>query len=72
MPRTILLESVRFSPKAALYGQPVTLMRHLFRYLKGTAAYGIELGGKNITIDDLRMLTSIDALCYISLHSGAR
>jgi hypothetical protein len=37
------------------------LMHHLLRYLKGTAAFGIELGGRDITVDDLRMMTFADA-----------
>jgi hypothetical protein len=37
------------------------LVRHLYRYLKGTATYGIELGGPDITLDDLRMVTFADA-----------
>jgi hypothetical protein len=37
------------------------LLQHLFRYLNDTVAYGIELGGADMTIDNLLMKTYADA-----------
>ena len=37
------------------------LLKHLLRYLRGTMDYGLEFGGKDIDVDDLRMTTFADA-----------
>ena len=37
------------------------LMKHLLRYLNGTAEYGLEFGGRELSIADLMMRTFADA-----------
>jgi hypothetical protein len=39
----------------------LTLMKHLWRYLAGTAEYGLELGGQDLSTEDLLMRTFADA-----------
>ncbi len=37
------------------------LMHHLYRYIKGTATYGIELGGCDVDVTDMMMQVFADA-----------
>ncbi|KAL2015882.1 hypothetical protein VTK56DRAFT_4657 [Thermocarpiscus australiensis] len=37
------------------------LMKHLFRYLRGTIDYGLEFGGTDLTIEDLKLMAFADA-----------
>ena len=39
----------------------LTLLKHLFRYLKRTASLGIQFGGSDLTENDLRLRTYADA-----------
>jgi len=40
---------------AGLSQEHLDLMHYLYRYIKGTATYGIELGGSDVDVTDMMM-----------------
>jgi len=36
-------------------------MKHLFRYLKGITTYSLKFGGEDLSMNDLKLQTYIDA-----------